>query len=148
MDLVTVANSSKLGRIQKKFVALCYTRFFNRVYDSKHEDILVGLNFLTLNFRRMHLDARFLINDFKGKISCSPVLDTIGVLLHTRFTRDCFIVLGTSRAVPKPDVPSDTAVCRCIDIFNNKDLFCLQILIRVLNRIIFSYFSLLFNCIL
>jgi hypothetical protein len=59
---ITNTDSAKLKRFQRKFVALCYTRFFN-IY--KYEDILVTLNFLTLHLRRRHLDALFLINVFK-----------------------------------------------------------------------------------
>jgi hypothetical protein len=70
---ITSTDSAKLERIQRKFVALCYTRFFNGVCDYKYEDILVKLNFLTLHSRRRHLDALFLINVFKDKISCSSV---------------------------------------------------------------------------
>jgi hypothetical protein len=40
---ITITDSAKLERIQRKFVALCYTRFFNGVCDYKYEDILVRL---------------------------------------------------------------------------------------------------------
>jgi hypothetical protein len=36
---ITITDSSKLERIQRQFVALCYTRFFNGVCDDKYEDI-------------------------------------------------------------------------------------------------------------
>jgi hypothetical protein len=39
--LITVTDSSKLERIQRKFVALCYTKFFNGVCDYNYEDILI-----------------------------------------------------------------------------------------------------------
>jgi hypothetical protein len=58
---ITITDSSKLERIQRKFVALCYTRFLNGVCDYNYEDILVRLNFLTLHLRMRHLDALFLI---------------------------------------------------------------------------------------
>jgi hypothetical protein len=38
---ITNTDSAKLKRIQRKFVALCYTRFFNGVCDYKYEAILV-----------------------------------------------------------------------------------------------------------
>jgi hypothetical protein len=84
---ITNTDSAKLERIQRKFVALCYTRFFNGVCDYKYEDVLLRLNFLTLHLRRRHLDALFLINVFKGKISCSSVFDTVSLLIPTRSIR-------------------------------------------------------------
>jgi hypothetical protein len=74
---ITSTDSTKLERIQRKFVALCHTRCFNGMCDYKYEDVLVRLNFLTLHLRRRHLDAIFLINVFKGKISCSSIFDTV-----------------------------------------------------------------------
>jgi hypothetical protein len=38
------------------------------LYDHKHEDILVGLNFLTFYLRRRHLNAQTHINVFKTKL--------------------------------------------------------------------------------
>jgi hypothetical protein len=46
---ITITDSTKWERIQRKFVALCYTRFFNGMCDYKYEDILVRLNILTLH---------------------------------------------------------------------------------------------------
>jgi hypothetical protein len=80
---VTNTDSAKLEIIQRKFVALCYTRFFSGVCDYKYEDILVRLNILTLHLRS-NLDALFLINVFKGKISCSSVFDTVSQRIPTR----------------------------------------------------------------
>jgi hypothetical protein len=76
------------------------------VCDYKYEDILVRLNLLTLHLRRRHLDALFLINFFKGKISCSSAFDTVSLRIPTRSVRDysTFTVYRISRSVPKPDV--------------------------------------------
>jgi hypothetical protein len=98
-----------------------YTRFFNGVCDYNYEDILVRLNFLTLYLRRRHLDALFLINVFKGKISCSSVFDIVSLRIPTRSIRDYttftvhrnFKVSASARCVSAAN-----AVCRCIDIFN------------------------------
>jgi hypothetical protein len=85
---IIITDFSKLERIQRKFAALCFTRFFNGVYVYKYEDILVRLNFLMLHLRRRHPDALFLINTFKGKISCSSVFDTVSLRIPTRSIRD------------------------------------------------------------
>jgi hypothetical protein len=85
---ISSTDSATLERIQRKFVALCYTRFYNGVCDYKYEDILVRLNFLTLHSRRRLLYALFQINIFKGKISCSAVFDTVGLRIPTRSVRD------------------------------------------------------------
>jgi hypothetical protein len=65
---VTSTYSAKRERIQRKFAALCYTRFFSNASTSKYEDVLDRLNFLPFHMRRRHLDAVFLINAFKGNI--------------------------------------------------------------------------------
>jgi hypothetical protein len=70
---ITSTDSAKLERIQRKFAALCYIRFFSNASTSKYEDILVRLNFLPLHVRRRHLDAVFLINSFKGNITCPSI---------------------------------------------------------------------------
>jgi hypothetical protein len=118
---ITITDSSKLERIQRKFVALCYTRFFNGVCGYKYEDILVRLNFLTLHLRRRHLDALFLINVFKGKISCSSIFDTVSLRIPTRSIRGyiTFTVHRNFKVSPSARCVSDAnPVCRCIDIFN------------------------------
>jgi hypothetical protein len=90
------------------------------VCDYKYEDILVRLNILTLHLRR-HLDALFLINVFKGKISCSSVFDTVSLRIPTRSVRDCstFTVHRNFKVGPSAKcVSAANAVCRSIDIFN------------------------------
>jgi hypothetical protein len=76
------------------------------VCDYKYEDILVILNILTLRLRRRHLDALFLINVFKGKISCSSVFDTVILRTPTRLLETYLLKLYIviSRSVPQPDV--------------------------------------------
>jgi hypothetical protein len=117
----TNTDSAKLERIQRKFVALCYTRLFNGVCDFKYEDSLVRLNFLTLHLRRRHLDDLSLFNVFKGKISCSSVFDTVSLRIPTRSVRDysTFTVHCNFKVSPSVRcVSAANAVCRSIDIFN------------------------------
>jgi hypothetical protein len=63
----------------------------------------------------------FLINVFKGKISCSSVFDTVSLRIPTRSVRDfsTFIVHRNFKVSPSTRcVSADNAVCRSIDIFN------------------------------
>jgi hypothetical protein len=103
---ITITDSSKLERIQRKFSTLCFTRFFNGVCDYKYKGILVRLNFLTLHLRRRHLDALFLINVFKGKISCSSVFDLLVCANPLGLSETILLLLYIviSRSVPQPDV--------------------------------------------
>jgi hypothetical protein len=123
-------------------------KIFNGVCDYKYEDILVGLNFLTLHLRSRHLDALYLINGFKGKINCSSVLDTVGLLVPTRSIRDYFIFTVNRNFKVSPSarcISAVSAVCRSIDIFN-KIVFCLLMLVSFLsqNNFLFSCISFAF----
>lgn len=51
---ITSTHSTELERIQTKFAALCYTRFFNSVRNFKYEDILLALHFVCM---RVHVHA-------------------------------------------------------------------------------------------
>jgi hypothetical protein len=114
-------DSSKLERIQRKFDALCYTRFLNGVCNYNYEDILLRLNLLTLQLRRRHLDALFLINVFRGKICCSTILDSVSLRIPSRSIRDhsTFTVNHNFKVSPSARcVSAANAVCRSIDIFS------------------------------
>jgi hypothetical protein len=69
---ITSTDSAKLERIQRKFAALCYTRFFSNASTYNYEDILARLNFLPLHMRRRHLDAVFLIKRLKVTLLSLP----------------------------------------------------------------------------
>jgi hypothetical protein len=63
----------------------------------------------------------FLINVFKGKISCSSVFDTVSLRIPTRSVRDysTFTVHRNFKGSPSVRCASAAnAVCRSIDIFN------------------------------
>jgi hypothetical protein len=128
-------------------------QIFNGVCDYKYKDILVRLNFLTLHLRRRRLDALFLINVFKGKISCSSVFDTVSLRIITRSVRDysTFTVHHNFRVSPSARfVSAANAVCRSIDIFN-KDVFGLLISVSFLNKnkcSLFLYQLFVINCFL
>jgi hypothetical protein len=84
---VTITDSNKLERIQRKFAALCHKRFFQDV-EYHYDNISEKLNLHTLHIRRRHFGALFLINVFCGTKYCPSVLKTVGirVLLGTYVT--------------------------------------------------------------
>jgi myo-inositol catabolism protein IolC len=55
---VTITDSNKLERLQRKFAALCHKRFFRDV-EYHYDNILEKLNLQTLYIRRRHFDAMF-----------------------------------------------------------------------------------------
>jgi hypothetical protein len=126
---------------------------FNGICDYNYEDILVRLNFLTLHLRRRHLDVLFLINVFEGKISCSPVFDTVSLRIPTRSIRDytTFTVHRNFKVSPSARcVSAANAVCRALKSLT-KIVFCLLMSVSFLNKnncSLFLYHLFVFNCIL
>jgi hypothetical protein len=119
---VTITDSNKLERIQRKFAALYYNRFFQDT-EYHYNNLLEKLNFLTLHKRRRHSDALFLINVFSGAKCCSSVLETVGIRVPTRnirnFTPFC---CSPSHCPSARCVSAANAVCKCTDIFRNSGL--------------------------
>jgi hypothetical protein len=72
---VTITDSNKLGRVQRKFAALCHKRFFQDV-EYHYDNILEKLNLQTLHIKRSHFDALFLIGVFSGTKYCRSVLES------------------------------------------------------------------------
>jgi hypothetical protein len=89
---VTNTDSNKLERIQRKFAALCYNKFF---YDVEHQyiNMLDRLNLGSLYTRRRHIDAWFLICVFKGVKNCPSALETVGIRVTSRNICNFFAVL-------------------------------------------------------
>jgi hypothetical protein len=85
---ITSTDLSKLMRVQRKFAALCYSRFFVGVCYKNYDGILARLNLPTLYSRLQHLDVLFLINVFKNKISCSSIFYSVSVCTPTRIIRN------------------------------------------------------------
>jgi hypothetical protein len=74
------------------------------------------LNIYTLHSRRKHLDALFLINVFKNKISCSSIFDTVNLRigLPCRRIRDfsTFVVNHNFKVSPSARcVSTANAIC-------------------------------------
>jgi hypothetical protein len=78
---ITSTDSSKLKRVQIKFATLYHSRFCAGICGSNYEGMLSRLNISSLHSRRKHLDALFLINVFKNKISCSSIFDTVNLCI-------------------------------------------------------------------
>jgi len=57
---ITATDASKLGRIQRKFAALCYTRFVPHI-PYYYACVLELLKLYTLQVRRLHYEALFFI---------------------------------------------------------------------------------------
>jgi hypothetical protein len=85
---ITRTDSSKLETVQIKFATLYHSRFCAGVCGSNYEGMLSRLNISTLRSRRKHLDALFLINAFKNKISFSSIFDTVNLRIPSRRIRD------------------------------------------------------------
>lgn len=82
---VTLTDSNKLERTQKKSAALCHNRF-SQDSGYLYDKLLERLRFLTLYNRRRHFYAFFfLINAFTGTKCCplSSKYSTFGFLLGT-----------------------------------------------------------------
>jgi hypothetical protein len=84
---VTITDSNKLERVQKKFAALFHKTFFQDV-EYHHDNISEKLNLQTLHIRRRHFVALFLINVFSGTKYCPSVMETVGIRVPTRNIRN------------------------------------------------------------
>jgi hypothetical protein len=110
----------KLESVQNKFSALCHSRFSEGVCYSNYEGMLARLNISTLHWRRRHLDALFLINIFKNKISYSSIFDSVTVRIPTRIITDYSIFLVNHNFKVSPSarcVSVANPICKDIDIF-------------------------------
>jgi hypothetical protein len=67
---ITSTDANKLERIQQKFAALCFKRYFN---PEAHYSYSFVLEELRLRVRRHHLDAFFLTQVYSGSKFCPSV---------------------------------------------------------------------------
>jgi hypothetical protein len=84
---MTSNDASKLERIQQRFAALCFYRFFSQVRYC-YTLALQELNLHTLRMRRHRLDAVFLTQVYSGSKFCPSVLETVGPRVPPRRIRD------------------------------------------------------------
>jgi hypothetical protein len=127
---ITSTDANKLERIQQKFTAICFKRFFpqaNYCYDFALE----LLNLQTLRKRRYHIDALFLTQVFRGSVHCPSSLEIVGLRVPVRRTRDfpIFSVCTTCKNCPSARCASAAnVVCNAVDVFEPKTLSLKHIL--------------------
>jgi hypothetical protein len=122
---------------------LFYTRLCNGTCNYKYEDILVRLHFLTLHLRMRYLNALFLINIFKGKISLSSVLDTVSLAYPLDLSETTLLLLWIIISRSDPPQPHVFLLpMQSVGALTSltKILFCILILVSFLNKI-FSFFT-------
>jgi hypothetical protein len=84
---ITSTDASKLERIQQRFAALCFYRFFAQVRYC-YSLALQKLNLHALRMRRHRLDAVFPTQAYSGSKFCPSVLETVGFRFPPRRIRD------------------------------------------------------------
>jgi hypothetical protein len=123
---LSLTDSNKIENIKRIFANLCYFLLFQAYFLRNYNSILNSLNFRTLNSRRRHLDALFLINVFKGKINCPSILDSVGIRVPTRQIRE-FSTFSVSNALKHSPsamcVIAANYVCRYLDIFHKNNIY-------------------------
>ncbi|PNF35161.1 hypothetical protein B7P43_G08774, partial [Cryptotermes secundus] len=75
---ITSTDANKLDRIQQRFAALCFKRFFPQVHYN-YSLALEELKLHTLCTRRHCLDALFLIQVYFGSKFCPSLLEIVGL---------------------------------------------------------------------
>jgi hypothetical protein len=115
---VTITDSSKLERVQRKFSALCHKRYFQDV-EYHYSNTLKKLNLRTLHIRRRHFDTFFLINVFNGAKYCPSILERVGIRVLTRKIRNFTTFSCSFSHFPSARcVSAANAVCKSKDIFS------------------------------
>ncbi|PNF40967.1 hypothetical protein B7P43_G08815 [Cryptotermes secundus] len=127
---ITSTDANKLERIQQEFTALCFKRFFPQV-DYRYDFALEQLKLHTLQKKRYHLDALFLIQVYRGSILCPSAFESVGLRVPIRYIRDSpmFNVCSVSKNCPSARCASAAnVVCRDTDVFGPKTLLMKHIL--------------------
>jgi hypothetical protein len=101
---ITSTHANKLERIQHRFAALCFNRFFPQVNYS-YSLALEKLTLHTLRMMKHHLDALFLIQVDIGSKFCPSVLEIVGLRVPSRYIRDllCSVSAPQVKTVPLLD---------------------------------------------
>jgi hypothetical protein len=120
-------DANKLERIQQRFAALCFNRFFPQVH-YRYSLALVEFKLHTLRMSRHHLDAFFLLRVYFGFKFCPSVLEIVGLRVPARYIRDfsLFNVCSSGKNCPSARWASATnIVCKEVDVFGFWNiLFC------------------------
>jgi hypothetical protein len=124
---ITTTDANKLERMQQKFAALCYYRFFPHVHYG-YANALEYLKLHTLRKRRYHLDA---LQVYRGLKYCPSLLEAVGLRVPTRYLRD-FSMFNFSPSVknfpPARCASAANVVCRDFDVFKTKIVLLSHIL--------------------
>jgi hypothetical protein len=121
-------------RIQQRFAALCFKRFFPQVHCS-YSVALEQLKLHTLRERRYHINAPFLVKISVGSMFCHSVLETFGLRVPASYVRDFALLnfYSLNKIFSSARCPaSANVVCRNVEISGAKSVF--------LNRILHWFF--------
>jgi hypothetical protein len=121
---ITSTDANKLERIQQKFAALCFNRFFPQIHFS-YSIALEELKLHALRMRRHRLDALFLTQVYFGFIFCPSVLEIVGLRAPARYIRDfaLFNVCSPFKNCPSARCASAAnVVCKDVDVFGTRNL--------------------------
>jgi hypothetical protein len=131
---LTLADCDKLENIQRKFVRICFNRFFQAESSCNYEAMLINLHFEKLSLRRQRLDALFLINAYTNKIDCCSCINTTGLRVPTKHIR-CFSTFEANRVSRLSPIlrciKATNYVCKFLDIFNQKCVSLVDTLLLV-----------------
>ena len=86
-NYLTLNDSSKIEKVQKKFANIYYNIFFFNIGPKKYDKILVRLNLSPLHSRWQHHDALLLITIFVSKITGLSILNIVGLLVPCKILR-------------------------------------------------------------
>ncbi|PNF13713.1 hypothetical protein B7P43_G14358 [Cryptotermes secundus] len=115
----TVAN--KLERIQQKFASVCFFRFSLHI-SYNYTDSLEKLSLQSLNTRRHHLDALFLVQVFRGLKSCYSLLENVSLHVPPSNLRD-FSLSGVCPS--NKHCPSARCTCAANAVSKDLDIFAI-----------------------
>jgi hypothetical protein len=127
---ITWTDASKLERIQQRFAALCFYRFFPQVRYS-YTLALQESNLHTLRMRRHRLDTVFLIQVYSGSKFCPSVLETVGLWVPPRRIRDfaLFGVCYSCKNCPSARYASAAnAICSDDHVFGSRNILLRRLL--------------------
>jgi hypothetical protein len=118
---ITSTNSNKLERIQQRFSALCFNRFFPEVHC--YSLPLEQLKLHTLRMMRHRFNVLFLIQVYLDSKFCPAVLEIVGLRVSLRYITDLTLFSVCSSCKNCPSARCDSVanvVCRDVDVFVTK----------------------------
>jgi hypothetical protein len=127
---VTSTDASNLERIQHRFAAFSFYRFFPQVRYC-YTLALQEINLHTLHMRRHRLDAVFLTQVYSGSKFFPSVLETVGLRVPPRRIRDfaLFSVCSSCKNCPSARCASAANfVCRDYHVFGSRNILLIHIL--------------------